>query len=112
MAYAYTQDVPIPWSVYEKIRAELGTDPPEGLIVHLVLQRESGLRYLSVWESREHAERFTDERVHPAVDRVLAGVGISRAQTGEPPQTPIQVHEVWAPHQLLQGCVVKGGAEQ
>src|SRR5512143_883555 len=106
MPYAYTQDVPIPWPAYQKIRAELGTAPPEGLIVHLVLQRDSGLRYLSVWESKEHAEKFIEERVHPAVDRVLAGIGLSRAQTGEPESKEIEVHEVWAAQQLLEGRVV------
>jgi hypothetical protein len=108
MPYAYTQDVPIPWPAYERIRAELGTKPPDGLIVHLVMKRESGLRYLSVWESKEHAERFIDERVHPAVDKVLALVGRSRAEIGEPENVPIEVHEVWAPQQLLGGRVIEG----
>lgn len=108
--YSYTQDVPIPWQVYEQIRAELGTSPPPGLILHLVLQRdEGGLRYLDVWESKEQCERFMDERIHPAVDRVFAKQGLSRPKMGEPCQTPIQVHEVWAPQQLLEGRVAKAG---
>lgn len=106
MPYAFTQDVPIPWPVYEQIRAELGTNPPEGLIVHLVIDREQGLRYVSVWESKEQCDRFMEERVHPAVDKVLARVGVSREKTGEPCQSPIGVREVWAPHQLLHGHVV------
>ena len=105
MPYAYTQDVPIGWPVYEKIREELGTNPPQGLIVHLVLEREGGLRYLSGWESKEHSDRFFEERVHPAVDRVFARAGKSRTATGEPCQTTIQVHEVWAPGELLAGRV-------
>ncbi|MEO8874698.1 MAG: hypothetical protein ABI461_03845 [Polyangiaceae bacterium] len=107
MPYAFTQDVPIPWPMYEQLRAELGTNPPDGLIVHLVLEREGGLlRYVDVWESKEHSDRFMAERVHPAVDAVLKRAGISREKTGEPCQTPIEVHEVWAPRQLMNGKVV------
>jgi len=103
--YAFTQDVPIPWPVYEQIRKELGLAPPAGLVAHLVLQTETGLRYVDVWESKEHCDRFFDERVHPAVDAVLARIGRSRAATGEPCSTPIVVKEVWAPRQLLDGKI-------
>lgn len=104
--HAFTQDVPIPWPVYEQIRQQLGLAPPPGLIAHLVLQTETGLRYVDVWESKEACDRFFDERVHPAVDAVFARAGRSRAVTGEPCSTPIVVKEVWAPHQLLDGKVV------
>ena len=106
MRYAYTQDVPIGWPVYEQIRAELGLEPPPGLITHLVLQMDSGLRYLDVWESKEACDRFFEERVHPAVDRVLRRIGRTRDQTGEPCQSPIVVKEVWSPKQLLDGQTV------
>jgi hypothetical protein len=104
--YAFTQDVPIPWPIYEQIREELGLEPPAGLIAHLVLQTETGLRYVDVWESKQHCEAFMDARVHPALDRVFARAGRSRAATGEPCQSPIVVREVWAPRQLLRGRTV------
>lgn len=103
MPYAYTQDVPINWAVYEKIRVELGWNPPAGLITHLVVELPQGLRYIDVWESKEDCDRFFADRVHPAVDRVLARAGRSREQTGEPCQTAITVREVWAPQQLRDG---------
>jgi hypothetical protein len=109
MAYAYTVEVPIPWSVYEQIRAELGWEPPPGLITHLVIETREGLRYLDVWESKQDCDRFFRERVHPAVDRVFARVGRSREQTGEPNPTLIQVKEVWAPKQLRDGRSTEGG---
>jgi hypothetical protein len=97
MAYAFTQDVPIPWPVYEQIRKEIGVESPPGLIAHLVIQTEHGLRYVDVWETQEACDRFFDDRVHPAVDRVFARAGRSRAQTGEPCRTLIDVKEAWVP---------------
>ena len=41
-----------------------------------------GLRHLNVWESEPDWERYRDERVGPAVGRVLAAAGI----TGRPPE--------------------------
>jgi len=52
MTYAFTQDVPITLDIYHEIKADLGEQPPEGLIVHLAQVMEDGhLRYLDVWES-------------------------------------------------------------
>jgi hypothetical protein len=91
--YAYIQDVPITLPVYRQIKEEIGEDVPRGLLVHLVLETQEGLRYVDVWESQTDCERFFDERVHPAVDRVLARVGHPRG--GEPRREEIVVHEVW-----------------
>ena len=91
--YAYIQDVPITLPVYRQIKEEIGEDVPRGLLVHLVLETQEGLRYVDVWESQADCERFFDERVHPAVDRVFARVG--RPQGGEPRREEIVVHEVW-----------------
>jgi hypothetical protein len=107
MSYAYIQDVPINWAIYERIRAELGWETPPGLVAHVVVETAGGLRYIDVWHSKEDADRFFESRVHPAVDRVLAKAGRSRAQTGEPCSTPIEVKEVWAPRQLRDGKVVE-----
>jgi hypothetical protein len=53
MTYAWMQDVPIT----REIVADLGDQPPEGLIVHDAQVMDDGhLRYLDVWES---------EQVHP-----------------------------------------------
>jgi len=91
--YAYIQDVPITLPVYRQIKEEIGEDVPGGLLVHLVIETQEGLRYVDVWESQADCERFFDERVHPAVDRVFARVG--RPRGGEPRREEIVVHEVW-----------------
>lgn len=93
MAFAFLQDVPISWPVYGQIRAELGEPPPAGLVVHVVMETERGLRYLDVWESKEAFTAFVEARLHPAVDRGLARAGLSRKT--EPTTTPITVREVW-----------------
>jgi hypothetical protein len=104
MPYAFTQDVPITWPVYEQIRRELGEAVPRGLIAHLVIETEKGLRYLDVWESKEQCMEFLSGRIHPILGRIMARAGIARPER-EPSQDPIEVREVWAPRQLLDGRV-------
>jgi hypothetical protein len=94
MAFAFLQDVPISWEVYRHIRSQLGEKPPAGLVVHVVIETENGLRYLDVWESREAHHAFVEEKLHPAVARGLARAGVTRP--GEPETRPITVREVWA----------------
>ena len=96
MTYAYTQDVPIGMEIYERIRAGLGDEPAAGLVVHLAIATEQGLRYVDVWESEELCERFTEERLHPVVGRVFAEVGF-QPPAEEPPRRRIDVRDVWQP---------------
>jgi heme-degrading monooxygenase HmoA len=93
MPYAFTQDVPIPWAVYQKIRASLGEGAPEGLVVHVVIETETGLRYVDVWESEQAFRTFVETRLHRAVATVLKQAGVARPP--EPQTLPISVREVW-----------------
>ena len=77
MAYAFQQDVPINMNIYRTIVERLGETPPEGLIVHLVIEQEHGLRYIDVWESQAQHQRFVDERLHPIIGDVLRGAGFA-----------------------------------
>ena len=75
MAYAFVQDVPIDAAFYARIREGLGVDPPQGLISHVVIERaEGGLRYVDIWESEHDWDRFAEDRLHPVVHALLAGV--------------------------------------
>ena len=94
MAFAFLQDVPITWQVYTHIRALLGEKPSPGLIVHVVMETDQGLRYLDVWESREAHHAFVEETLHPAVARGLSRAGVARPP--EPETRPVTVLEVWA----------------
>lgn len=96
MTYAFVQDVPINVGIYRGIVAELGDEPPEGLIVHVARVMEDGhLQYLDVWKSEEAWDRFVETRLHPVVGSALARAGVQ--PQAEPPQRPIDVVHVWAP---------------
>ena len=94
MTYAFTQDVPINVDVYQRIVQGLGDAPPEGLIVHMAIERpDGGLRYIDVWESEEHWDRFAEDRLHPVVNPLLQEM--LGMQPPEPPRTPASVVDVW-----------------
>jgi hypothetical protein len=71
-----------------------GTNSPKGLVAHLVVAVEGGLRHFDVWDSQEDWQRFHDERVEPAVHAVLSAAGF----TEMPPDPPVQelnLIDVW-----------------
>ena len=76
MTYAFIQDVPANEEIYRQIKQRLGTEAPAGLICHLAIPHEGGLRYVDIWETREQWERYRVDVVEPAVDVVLGGLGI------------------------------------
>lgn len=76
MPYGFIQDVPANAEIYRMIKDKLGATPPPGLIAHVVMPREGGLRYVDVWETEQAWTRFRDDHVEPAVSQVLAGFGI------------------------------------
>ena len=94
MTYAFTQDVPIDASTYQRIVAGLGDAPAEGMILHVAMARpEGGLRYIDVWESEEHWNRFAEERLHAVVHPIL--MEMLGTQPPEPPRTPASVVDIW-----------------
>ena len=95
MPYAFIQDVPADEPAYREIRALLGDEPPEGLITHVVVQQDSGLRYIDVWSSREHWESFRDAHVEPAVRAVLSQRGVPQDHSLVRFE-PITVLDVWS----------------
>jgi hypothetical protein len=76
VTYSFIQDVPADAAIYRKIKALLPIDPPAGMVAHLVVQREQGLRYIDVWDTEASWRHFQDEHVEPAVGKVLAEYGI------------------------------------
>ncbi len=75
MSYAFTQDVPANAEMYAKIKALLPTQA-DGLIAHIAVEHEGGLRYTDVWENEAAWITFRDGFVEPAVGEVLAGYGL------------------------------------
>ena len=92
--YAFTYDVPVDEHFYQRVKAEIGEEYPKGLVVHLVAKQPDGLRHFDVWESREDWERFRDERVDPAVDKLLAQAGF-RERPPNPPPLELELVDVW-----------------
>jgi hypothetical protein len=80
---------------YDEITARLDAknDPPEGGILHSAgFDEEAGVfRIFDVWETREHAQRYLDERVIPIVNEVTAG----RSDAGPPERSYFyELHDV------------------
>ncbi len=95
MTYAFTMDVPINEETYKRIAAELGPEPPQGMICHMVVAREGGLRYIDIWESHADWDRFQEERLHPVVDKVLAEAGFT-TRPPEPEHELFDVRHLWS----------------
>lgn len=83
MSYAFYYEVPGTEELYRRVQAELGDDPPEGLLVQLVVKSDGGLRHIGVWKSKQDWERYRDERAGPAVGKAPASPGAvpSRSST-------------------------------
>ena len=94
MPYAVQYDVPANEQFYSTVKAEIGDERPEGLVVHLVVKRDAGLRHIGVWDSRENWERFQRERVEPAIGKVFAAAGFAQ-RPPQPEEHEMDVIDVW-----------------
>jgi hypothetical protein len=80
---------------YDAVSERIGADdnPPDGLILQSAGFGEDGtFRVYSVWESREQAERFENERLMPALQEVA---GADAAQ-------PVK-REIYELHHVVTG---------
>jgi hypothetical protein len=93
MTYAFTYDVPITTEIYARIKEGLGPQRPPGLIAHLTLQIENGLRYIDVWQSKDDFEIFAESRLHPVVHPILEGM--LGFVPPEPSHAMLDVVDVW-----------------
>ncbi|MEA2369496.1 MAG: hypothetical protein QOH38_2214 [Thermoleophilaceae bacterium] len=98
MAIVMIQDTPAPapdMEMYDRVNEVLGVDdnPPDGLIVHTASKTDDGMVIVDVWESREAFDRFSEERLMPAIREVMGG---------DPPEggADVQSYEV---HHLVKG---------
>jgi len=93
MTYAFTYDVPISTDIYGRIKDGLGPERPPGLIAHLAWRTETGLRYVDVWQSKDDADAFEEDRLHPVVHPILRDMlGFVPPQ---PAQTVLDVVDAW-----------------
>jgi hypothetical protein len=94
MSYALLYDVPADEQMYRQVKAAIGDEQPKGLVVHVVVQTDGGLRHIGVWDSKEDWQRFHDERVEPAVHTVLTGLGFTELPP-DPPVQELRLVDVW-----------------
>ncbi len=79
---------------YDAVNAEIGVEgnPPPGLLLHCAGEVDGGWQIVDVWESEEQARRFDDERLTPAIEKVMG-----MRPPGPPPSTEYQLHKVIRP---------------
>jgi hypothetical protein len=90
--WAFVSELPISREQYDKLDEEIGSDKPEGLIVHAAGESGSGIRIMDVWESKQQFERFQSDRLAPA----MLKVGIDAPGNGEsvPAVQEMNVHSL------------------
>jgi len=78
---------------FDAVMAQLG-DEADGLEARYVGTTDDGLRVVTLWESKEHADRFFAERLGPALSKALGpepagapevmGIEVERSYVREP----------------------------
>jgi hypothetical protein len=94
VAHAFVEDIPGTDDQYRRVRAQLGDGTPDGMIAHVVLKLDPGLRIVSVWESEAHFSKFHCDHVAPAVAAMLAEDGLPVPSDGPVTET-FDAVEVW-----------------
>jgi hypothetical protein len=83
---------------YDRVAAALDLkDAPDGLLIHTAgFDHEAGVfRILDVWQTREHGEKFIDERLTPIIERMAAEAQQAGDETFTPPdrETWYELHD-------------------
>ncbi len=93
-----TTDFPDPAGpdMYDGVSAEMdvANDPPEGLIFHWAGEVDGKWTITDVWESSEAHDRFRNERLFPAIQKVS---GMDPASGPQPTTTEHPVHNYVKP---------------
>ena len=76
---------------YDAVTAEMGIadEPPEGLIFHSAGELEGRFQVFNVWETPEHFERFTQDRLRPAQVAVMGEERVAALPDAEVVQVAI-----------------------
>jgi hypothetical protein len=82
---------------YDAVAAKVDaqSNPPEGLIAHTAGRDSNGVfRIFDIWETREHAERFQQERIMPIVNELMQQ---------QESMTPPDVQDTYELHDVFRG---------
>jgi len=82
--------------MYDGVNAEMDVenDPPEGLLFHWAGEVDDKWTIIDVWETREANDRFRDERLMPAIQKVS---GMDPSEGPGPTVTEFAVHKYVKP---------------
>ena len=79
----------ITWELYNQVAERIDAGGPvDGMIVHTAVDNNGKPRFIDVWESNEHAERFGQERIGPVVAEVSPDVA------GPPDPDQVEIYEI------------------
>jgi hypothetical protein len=83
-------------AMYDGVNAEMdiGNNPPAGLICHWAGEVDGEWTITDLWESREAYDRFQEERLFPAIEKVS---GMDPRSGPQPTVTESQVHNYLRP---------------
>ena len=98
MAIVLMQTLPegATWEQVLEVSAELDAqlNPPEGLIVHTVIEDGGRIKVVDVWESEEQHDDFVEARLRPAIATVFARRGIDPTSMPQPEDIVYEAHDV------------------
>ncbi|TCO22290.1 hypothetical protein EV652_110276 [Kribbella steppae] len=79
---------------FDRVLDQLGEDKVDGLEARYVGTTADGLRVVTLWETKEHADRFFANQLGPALAKVLGpepagrpeilGIDVARSYTRQP----------------------------
>lgn len=72
--------------LYEQVSAQLGGEPPAGLLVHAAAEVDGAVQIVDIWESQEAMAAFA-ERIVPVIMAAAGG------EAGTPP-TPYEIFDL------------------
>jgi hypothetical protein len=83
-------------NMYDRVNAEMdiASDPPDGLIFHWAGEVDGKCTVTDVWEARDAYDRFPEERLFPAIQKVS---GMDPAGGPQPTITEFPVHNYVKP---------------
>lgn len=86
MAVLMTMDLPVKRADLEAVSFAMGVheNPPDGLLIHVMTETPSGIHVVDVWDSKEAFENFSNDRLTPTMQKVMAQRNVS--MDGPPPE--------------------------
>ena len=75
-------------------RMDIENNPPEGVIFHCAGELDGRFQVFDVWESREHHDRFVEERLKPAIREQVGEEAYAQMPDAERVETEIHNYQI------------------